>query len=67
MSLSYDSNDFVMDPMNEIVPNLWLGNIVAAQNTEVLQKHNIHSVLSVIKGKLNIAEVRAMLWQLYSS
>lgn len=45
------------DPMNQIVPNLWLGNIASATNTERLKEKNIHSIVSVLPGKLYIDEV----------
>ena len=35
---------------NEIVPNLWLGNIYDAHNLEGMRRNDINSVLTVIRG-----------------
>lgn len=43
--------------MNEVIPNLWLGDLRSAQNTEKLRQNNIHSILSAMRGKVVVAEV----------
>ncbi|KAJ3551832.1 hypothetical protein NM688_g4482 [Phlebia brevispora] len=43
-------------PMTEIIPNLWLGALQNAANANLLRSKNIHSILSVMKGKFTIAE-----------
>ncbi|KAK7441037.1 tyrosine protein phosphatase yvh1 [Stygiomarasmius scandens] len=45
-----------MNPMDEIVPNLWLGGLLAAQDTATLKAHNIFSILSAMRGKISIHE-----------
>lgn len=44
--------------MNEIIPNLWLGDLHNATDANLLKSNNIHSILSVMRGKLSVAEVR---------
>jgi dual specificity phosphatase 12 len=43
--------------MNEITQNLWLGDLSSALNVQQLRKNRVHSVLSVMRGKLKINEV----------
>ena len=45
-------------PMNEISPNLWLGDLKSAMDTVTLKKKNIRSIVSVLPRKLPIDEVR---------
>ncbi|EKM57957.1 uncharacterized protein PHACADRAFT_139436 [Phanerochaete carnosa HHB-10118-sp] len=42
--------------MNEVILNLWLGDLPSAQNTKKLRENNIHSVLSAMRGKVIIEE-----------
>ncbi|KAI0346374.1 phosphatases II [Trametopsis cervina] len=42
--------------MNEIIPNLWIGDLPSALNIAVLQKNNIHSILSAMRGTVRVAE-----------
>ena len=44
--------------MNEIVPNLWVGDLPSALKSENLRAHNIRSVLSAMRGRVSIHEVR---------
>ena len=44
--------------MNEIIPNLWLGDLHNAKDTELLRSKNIHSILSVMRGNFTISQVR---------
>ena len=44
--------------MNQIVPNLWVGDLPSALATETLRAHNIHSVLTAMRGRVSIHEVR---------
>ena len=43
--------------MNEVIPNLWLGDLRSAQNTAKLREKNIHSVLTAMRGKVVVEEV----------
>ena len=47
--------------MNEIVPNLWVGDLPSALDTENLRAHKIRSVLSAMRGRVSIHEVRLQL------
>ncbi|RPD75409.1 hypothetical protein L226DRAFT_612467 [Lentinus tigrinus ALCF2SS1-7] len=42
--------------MNEIVPNLWVGDLPSALDSENLRAHNIRSVLSAMRGRVSIHE-----------
>ncbi|KAH9886072.1 hypothetical protein C8Q73DRAFT_658881 [Cubamyces lactineus] len=42
--------------MNEIVPNLWVGDLPSALDTEKLKAHNIRSVLTAMRGRVRISE-----------
>jgi dual specificity phosphatase 12 len=46
-----------MSNMNEVIPNLWLGDLKSAQNTGKLREKNIHSILTAMRGKVVVAEV----------
>jgi NADPH-dependent glutamate synthase beta subunit-like oxidoreductase len=43
--------------MHQIIPNLWLGNALAAHDKELLDRHNIKYRLSVLKGKVTVFPV----------
>lgn len=45
--------------MDEVIPGLWIGGIRAVGDVESLRKHNIHSVLSAMRGRVKVAEVTA--------
>ncbi|KII87806.1 hypothetical protein PLICRDRAFT_176572 [Plicaturopsis crispa FD-325 SS-3] len=42
--------------MDEVVPGLWIGDLPSALNTEQLKAHNIHSILSAMRGRVSIHE-----------
>ncbi|KAK7689540.1 hypothetical protein QCA50_007332 [Cerrena zonata] len=42
------------DSMNEIITNLWLGNISSALDTNTLKEKNIHSIVSVLRENMSI-------------
>lgn len=44
--------------MDEIIPNLWIGDLRAATDEQLLREHNIHSVLSAMRGRVKVHEVR---------
>lgn len=44
--------------MDEIIPNLWIGDLRAATDEHLLREHNIHSVLSAMRGRVKVHEVR---------
>ena len=49
----------IVDPhLSEIIPNLWLGDLHTAKNSELLKQNNIRSVVTVMRGHFSIAEVR---------
>lgn len=47
-----DAND-----MDEIIPNLWVGDINSARDTDTLRQKGIYSVLSAMRGKVSVHEV----------
>lgn len=59
-----DPGDYAAEMMNEVIPNLWLGSLRAAQDTESLRRNNIHSILSIMRGKVKISEVYLKFHQL---
>ncbi|KAI0947581.1 hypothetical protein AcW1_009302 [Taiwanofungus camphoratus] len=42
--------------MDEIVSNLWIGDLPSALNAENLRENNIHSVLTAMRGRVSIHE-----------
>ncbi|KAI0642554.1 hypothetical protein C8Q79DRAFT_982660 [Trametes meyenii] len=42
--------------MNEVIPNLWIGDLPSALNAENLKAHNIRSVLTAMRGRVSINE-----------
>ncbi len=44
--------------MDEIIPGLWIGDLRSALNTEQLQQNKIFSILSAMRGRITIHEVR---------
>jgi hypothetical protein len=43
--------------MDEVTPGLWIGDLQSALNVEQLKANNIHSILSVMRGRIKINEV----------
>jgi hypothetical protein len=43
--------------MDEIVPNLWVGNYNSATDTKTLKEKGIKSVVSVMRGRVSIDKV----------
>ncbi len=58
--MDLDSNLDGYYKMSEVVPGLWLGSLENAQDTESLKQKNIHSILTVMRGTVNIKEVRLL-------
>lgn len=46
--------------MDEIIPGLWIGDISSAMNAEHLKQSKVQSVVSVMRGKLSVPEVREL-------
>lgn len=44
--------------MDEVIPGLWIGDISSAHDVENLKAHGILSILTAMRGKVNIHEVR---------
>ncbi|EMD35294.1 hypothetical protein CERSUDRAFT_116096 [Gelatoporia subvermispora B] len=42
--------------MDEVLPNLWIGDLPSALNTEKLRAHNIRSVVTAMRGRTSIHE-----------
>ncbi len=47
--------------MDEIIPGLWVGDLPSALNVELLKKNHIFSILSTMRGRITIHEVRVWL------
>ena len=48
------SNDEEYNHMDEVVHNLWIGDIQSSKDVEQLKAHNIHSVLTAMRGRVSI-------------
>lgn len=44
--------------MDQVIQNLWLGDISSVADVENLKKNNIRSILSAVRGKLAVQAVR---------
>lgn len=58
----YDDNASI-PTMHEIVPNLWLGDLLSALDAKTLRAKGVRSVLSVMRGRVSVHEVRAIQWR----
>lgn len=45
--------------MDEIIPNLWIGDLSAALAADLLDAHNIKFILSAMRGRVKINPVSA--------
>ena len=45
--------------MTEIIPNLWLGDLRNATNSQILRSRKIQSILTVMNGNIKLGKVRA--------
>ena len=48
--------------MDEIVPGLWIGDLLSAQDVEKLKEHGVFSILTAMRGKVTIHEVRQLFY-----
>jgi len=46
--------------MDQILSGLWIGDLHSAKDGNTLTANNIRSILSVMRGRLSIPEVRPM-------
>ena len=44
--------------MDQVIQNLWLGDISSISDVENLKKNNIHSILSIVSGEVAVQAVR---------
>ena len=44
--------------MDQVIPGLWIGDISSAHDVEKLKAHGIFSILTAMRGKVTIHEVR---------
>ena len=44
--------------MDQVIENLWLGNLASTADVESLKENNIHSILSVMRGRVVVQAVR---------
>ncbi len=47
--------------MDQILQGLWIGDLHSAKDANSLRANNIHSILSVMRGRFSIPEVRPIL------
>lgn len=43
--------------MDEVIPNLWIGNIASALDVDGLKEHKIHSIVSAMRGRVALHDV----------
>ena len=56
--MDMDEDEYqVINQMDQIIPNLWIGSLQATKDVESLRENNIHSVLSAMRGTVKIHEV----------
>lgn len=48
------------EDMNEVIPNVWVGNLAAASNGDALRKNGISSVVSAVRGQVNLPTVSCL-------
>jgi len=44
--------------MDQVIQNLWLGDISSIADAEDLENNNIHSILSIVRGSVAVPAVR---------
>ena len=49
--------------LDQVLPGLWVGDLHSAKDADTLKANNIQSILTVMRGKCSIPEVRR--WQIY--
>ena len=55
-----DDDYFTFNTMDEIIHNLWVGNLQSALDTRTLKEKGVCSVISVMKGPINLDKVRTI-------
>ena len=43
--------------MDEVIHNLWIGDLPSALDTNGLKENNIHSVVSAMRGRVTLHDV----------
>ena len=43
--------------MDQILPGLWVGDLHSAKDADALTANNIHSILTVMRGRFSVPEV----------
>lgn len=62
MDMQSDSPEPSFLTMNEIIPNLWLGDLISALDATTLRAKGVRSIVSVMRGRVNVHEVRLLVW-----
>jgi hypothetical protein len=44
--------------MDQVLPGLWIGDLPSALNVKELKDNNIYSILSAMRGRVTVNEVR---------
>jgi hypothetical protein len=47
--------------MDQVLPGLWIGDLHSAKDGKTLTANNIHSILTVMRGRFSLPEVRPAL------
>jgi hypothetical protein len=55
-SITADTEFDVSRPMDEIVKGLWVGDLSAVTATHLLEKNNIKSIISVMRGRVKVGD-----------
>jgi dual specificity phosphatase 12 len=43
--------------MDEVIPNLWIGDLASSLNVELLKENCIYSILSAMRGRVTLHDV----------
>ncbi len=49
--------------LDQVLPGLWVGDLLSAKDADTLKANNIQSILTLMRGKFFIPEVS--MWQIY--
>jgi dual specificity phosphatase 12 len=44
--------------LDQVLPGLWVGDLHSAKDADTLKANNIQSILTVMRGKFSVPEVR---------
>jgi dual specificity phosphatase 12 len=50
--------------MDQVIPNLWIGDLPSALDVDVLKEKNIYSIVSAMRGRVTLHDVSQMFYLL---